>query len=173
VESLPSEFVIVGVIGLVLLGLVLLVKFGKQILTALLVIIGLVIMVVVAWALLQRPEISSKTGDTISDLADIARAVAPKSEPAARVYQAPAPSGGGNFVAGVLTALMIVALCAGGYCWARWKLAERGTPGNRRRRKPTQSGAPVVYIVERETDDDEGLTLEEWEEWPDGDLFQF
>lgn len=128
-EGIPSELVIVGGVGLVILAALVLVKWGKQILTALLVIAGVVIVGAIAWVMLQRPDVipeidTSGAGEAISDLADIARAVTPKSEPA------PQPTyttlGGGGFLAGVLTVLTLLSLGVGGYFWLRWKLAERG-----------------------------------------------
>jgi uncharacterized protein HemX len=113
--------------------------------------------------------IPDDTAETIGDLADIARVVAPRSEPA----PAPAPqpaytaprTGGGGFLAGALTVLVILALGAGGCFWLRWKLAERGLirrePTRRQqspRRPPTHqqqppwaqwewpSAPPVVYL---------------------------
>ncbi len=177
-QGIPSELVIVGGVGLVILAALILVKWGKQILTALVLVVGVVIVALIAWALLQQPGAlpdTSGASDTIGDLADIARVIAPRDEPAAQpVYQAPASSGG--FVSGLLVALVLVALGVGGYFWLRWKLAERGSlrPAALQRLHRPQ-GQPVIYVIEGQADDLGEYDLIPWEVdgWTDGDLFQF
>jgi hypothetical protein len=186
-EGIPSELAIVGGVGLALLAALILVKWGKQILTFLLVIAGVVVIVaLIGWALLQRPDvIPDDAAETISDVADIARVLKPepKSEPVPRpTYTAPAPSGGG-FCAGVFAALLIVALGVGGYFYTRWKLSERGLirrePASQKRqrpaRRPTQQQSPpwaqwewpdappVVYIDGY--DDDQGGGIPDPDVW--------
>jgi hypothetical protein len=154
-EGIPQELLIVGGAALAILAALILVKWGKQILTALLIVAGVAIVGLIGWALIQRPDvIPDDTAETIGDLADIARVVAPKSEPA----PAPAPqpaytaprAGGGGFWAGALMVLVILALGAGGYFFARWKLAERERGGLRpgpSRRRGTR-GQPIIYVIE-------------------------
>jgi hypothetical protein len=176
-EGIPSELVIVGGVGLVLLAAVIVVKFGKQIVTALLVIAGVVVVVLIGWALLQRPDlIPDGTQETISDVADIARVFKSEPEPALQpTYTAPAPSGGG-FCAGVFVALLIVALGVGGYFYARWKLAEQDSlrPESRQRRKTR--GQSIIYVIEGQADDLGKYDLIPWEEvdeWTEGEFLQF
>jgi hypothetical protein len=154
-EGIRQELLSVGGAALAILAALILVKWGKQILTALLIVAGVAIVGLIGWALIQRPDvIPDDTAETIGDLADIARVVAPKSEPA----PAPAPqpaytaprAGGGGFWAGALMVLVILALGAGGYFFARWKLAEREHSGLRpgpSQRRGTQ-GQPIIYVIE-------------------------
>jgi hypothetical protein len=176
-EGIPSELAIVGGVGLVLLAALILVKWGKQILTALLVIAGVVVIVaLIGWALLQRPDvIPDDTAETISDVADIARVLKPEPAPQPTYT---APRGGGGFVAGVLTVLVILSLGVGGYFFARWKLVERGRgslrPGPRQRRR-TQ-GQPIIYVIEGQADDLGEYGLIPWEEvdeWTENEFLLF
>jgi hypothetical protein len=179
-EGIPSELAIVGGVGLVLLAALVLVKWGKQILTFLLVIAGVVVVALIAWALLQRPDvIPDDTAETISDVADIARVLKPepKPEPAPQPTYA-APRGGGGFVAGALTVLVLLSLGVGGYFFARWKLAERERgnlrPGPGQRRK-TQ-GQPVIYVIEGQADDlgeYDSIPWEEVDEWTENEFLPF
>lgn len=160
-DAIPQEVLIVGGLGLVILAAVIVARWGKQILLFLFLAVGVVVLALIAWALLQRPDvIPSGATETIGDLADIARVLKPESEPQP-TYTAPASSGGG-FLAGVLVALVIVALGAGGYFFARWKLAERG--GLRRQRGKAGHGAPVVYVIQGQADDLGEYDLIPWQE---------
>jgi len=182
-EGIPSELVIVGGIGALILAALVLVKWGKQILTALLVVAGVVVVGLIAWALIQRPDvIPDDTAESVGDVADIVRFLTPKDEPAAPApaptYSTPAPSGGG-FVAGLLVALLILALGVAGYFGLRWKLAEWG--GKRRptarpgRPHSPQGQPPIIYVIEAD-DGDDLVDLWNWEgltEWTESDYFQF
>jgi hypothetical protein len=168
-DGIPSELAIAGVIGALLLAAVILIKFGKQILTALLVVAGIAVVGVIVWVVLSRPDvIPDDAASTISDVADIARVIAPKSEPEP-VYVAPAQGGGGGFIAGLLTAAVVAALGVGGYFYARWKLAERG----HRQRRPECQDAQVIYLVGGPDDDDiyDDDSLDWEDEWI-GEPFQ-
>lgn len=111
------------VIGAVIVLTVVIARMWRTLLKWALVIGGVVVLVVGAVTFLPSID-TGETGQAIGDLADIARAVAPKPEPEPApqpVYTTPS---GGGFVASVLTALVILALGVAGYFFARWKLAE-------------------------------------------------
>jgi len=179
-NGIPSEWLMAGGIVLILLAAWVIWKFGKQIMTFILVIAGLIVVGALAWALLQQPDVipddaaRAPIAETIDDLADIARVVAPPEERAAR--SAPIGTGGGGFVAGLLTAEVVAALGVGGYFYARWKFAERG--GQRMKRnqrirtdKWMDDGATMFYFIA----DENGEYNEDPVAWEDewiGDLFQ-
>jgi hypothetical protein len=177
-EGIPSELAIVGGVGLVLLAALVLVKWGKQILTFLLVIAGVVVIVaLIGWAVLQRPDvIPDDTAETISDVADIARVLKPESKPEPAPQPTYAAPSGGGFCAGVFAALLIVALGVGGYFYARWKLSERGSlrPEPRQRRKTQRQ--PIIYVIEGQADDLDEYDLIPWEEvdeWTENEFLPF
>jgi hypothetical protein len=175
-DAIPQELLIVGGLLLVGLAVVIVARYAKQILAFFLIVGGLLALGVIAWAMLQTPSTPASTpstegsgaGGALHDVADIARLFT-KAEPQPQpTYTAPASSGGG-FVAGLLVALLIVALGAGGYFWIRWRLAESGgiaqqlLPGNTRRKKRRKSDAPVIYVLQSPADDAE--TWEGLSEW--------
>jgi hypothetical protein len=182
-EGIPQEVLIVG--GLLLAGLAVYIvaRFAKQILAVLLVIGGVIIVGVIAWALIQKPDVipdTEEANDTLDDIADIARFLTPKDEPE-QASPSYSPQGGGRvgsgggFLAGVLTVLVILSLGAGGYFYVRWRLAEGQRMKARGRRsrgaRGWGDGAPVIYLVggpDDEYDDDPV----DWEDEWTGDLFQ-
>jgi hypothetical protein len=170
-DAIPQEVLIVGGIALLGLAVVVVARYAKRILLFLALVAGVVILGAIVWAWLQSSAASTEGGGTLHDLADIARVVTPKDQPApapAPTYTAPAPSGGG-FCAGVLVALLAGAVGVGGYFWIRWKLAEwRKRP--KRTRRDLQDRMPVVYIVPEQ--DFDALPLEELSEWDTNDYFQ-
>lgn len=175
-ENVPDGVLIFW--GLVLLGVVVLivVRYAKQILTFLLVAAGVVCAVIIAWVLFQQPgeiQSTSEAGGALHDLADIARVVAPRSEPAPAATTA---GGGGGFVAGVVVTLIMGSLAAGGYFFARWKLAEMGGIFQRAHKQPRGRGAPVIYVVqEGDAFDEMGepWALEDLVGWDENELLQF
>jgi hypothetical protein len=165
------------VVGVVVSLAVIIARVWRTLLKWVLIVGGVAVVVAIAWMLIQRPDvIPDDTQDTISDVADIARVFTPKDEPAAPVYQTPAPSGGG-FVAGLLVALLILALGAAGYFYARWQLV--GWGGLRSiPRKHRQQDQPVIYVIEGQANDlgeyePVPWDWEESEQWTEDDLFPF
>jgi hypothetical protein len=181
-EGIPQELVIVGGVLLVGLAVLLIARYAKQILLFLLVAGGVAVVVLIGWALIQKPGvIPEDTAETVGDVADIVRFLTPKDEPAAPApaptYSTPAPSGGG-FLSGLLAALLIVALCVAGYFGLRWKLAEWGgkrRATSRRELSGPQGQPPIVYVIE--ADDGDGLAdlwdLEGLTEWNEDELTLF
>jgi len=175
-DGIPSELIIGG--GLVLVGLAVYVvaRYAKQILLFLLLAGGVIIVGVIAWALIQRPDvIPDETEETIGDVADIVRFLTPRDEPeqALPSYSPQGGGSGGGFLAGVLTMLAILLLGAGGYFYVRWKLAEKVFPSSNpsRRRRGTQQ-QPVIYLVGGPDEDEYDDGSMDWEdEWTD-ELFQ-
>lgn len=173
-NNISPELLAVGGIGLAILVLLILVKFGKQILTVLLVVGGLIVvgLLVYGWTQIQKPDlIPSDTRDTVSDVADIARVLAPKDapvqQPSQPVYSAPAysaPTGTGWFCAGAMGTLLAIGGCVGAYIYVRLKILPQ---------KPKQArhpDIPVIYIVgDSDEYDDTPVGFEE--EWSSG-LFQ-
>jgi hypothetical protein len=182
-EGIPQEVVIVG--GVLLLGLavVIVARYAKQILAFFLIVGGLLLVGVIAWAMLQKPSTPASTegsgaGGALHDVADIARLFT-KSEPepsSAPTYSAPS---GGGFCTGVLVALLAGVMGVAGYFWIRWRLAENSSiaeqllPSNTRRKKrrKVQDPTPVVYVIQQGQDLD--ALPWELERWDENEFTQF
>jgi len=174
-ENIPSELVTIGGIALLILAAVILAKYGKQIVTLLLVLGGIALVLFVGIPLLGKID-TQGASETLDDAAAIARFLTPQEQaPAQPTYQPPQKAGGG-LLSGVLLTLCVGSLCVGGYFYARWKLAERGGPRAPHQHK--QQGQPIIYVIEGQADDLGEYDLAPWgwkegDQWIEGDLFQF
>ena len=172
-EHLPSGLILgAGVVAV--LAVVLLATFGRRILRLVLIGVGIALVIVIAWLLLDGaglPNLSG-AGDALGDAADIARVVRSQREPDPQPAVQPQPSGAAGFwngvCAGVLGLVILTLGGVAGWFWLRWKYGHREPKATIRR--PTRQRSrraetpPVVYIARDDTDDlaDLGAILEGW-----------
>lgn len=138
-KDLPIELYLVGGIAALLLVIFILVRFGKAIVKVVLVVAGLAVAGVFGLALLQQSNATRE---------------------AAKVAQITSTGQAGVSVGVVILAILVVLLAAvflglAGYCFLRWKLAERSGSWRRppvpflgRGARLPAGQEPLIYVVE-------------------------
>jgi hypothetical protein len=139
--------------GIGLLAVVIVVfKFGKQLLTLAIVLAVVVALAGIAWLVLQSGAVNS---ETIGDAADVVRALRPEPEP-----PEPTTPVWVYVCGGAAGTLVLAALVVAGVFWLRFRLERSGyrsLPRETRRARPDDRW-PILVI-----DGDGGMGWEEWE----------
>jgi hypothetical protein len=156
---------ILTLIGLAAVVIVVL-KFGRQLLTLAIVLAVIVVVAGLAWVLFQIADLD---GETLGDVAAVARVFRPAPEPEPKATTPAAV----YVCGGAIGTLALAALGAAGFFWLRWRLERAGysrrpqLPRQTARRSPRGGQWPVmVFDGEVDfgwSDDDLG-----WEEWGGG-----
>lgn len=168
-NNISPEIVVVGGIGLLILAAIILAKWGKQILTVLLVVAGLVVAgaLFYGWTQVQKPDlIPSDTRETVGDVADIARALKPNAQPEVQYVPQPTYNAGGGFgwfCAGALAVAFLGAVCFVAYLYVRFKLLPQKL-GQPKAKKQVQD-VPVIYITGDDDDDYDDAPITFDEQW--------
>lgn len=170
---MDNQLVAFGGLVLATIALVLIVRYSKQILRFLLVLLGAALLIGCAVIYLnQKAPVSipnvdmDEVGETVGDLADIARVLAPEKQPEP-VYPAPPPASNGwvSIASGLLFMLFGVLLCIaviGLYHTARQRLAQVNV---KRPVLPGNQYQPIIYMLAEPSDtlyEDTGVV--EWDD---------
>jgi hypothetical protein len=134
-SDISPEILTIAGVGLLILIAIFLVKFGKQILTIVLVLAAIAAVLYLGLPLLGRID-TAGANETLDDAAAIARFLTPAGRGESETRPRPSPGGfGAGFLTGLLTAV-------GGYFFIRWKLAERPRPRHTHHTAPPPTSPP-------------------------------
>jgi hypothetical protein len=153
---------ILTLIGLAAVVIVIL-RFGRQLLTLAIVLAVIVVLVGIGWALFQIADLD---GEALGDVATLARVLRPEPEPEP---QATTPAAV-YVCGGAIGTLALVALVVAGVFWLRWRLERSGygrrpmLPRRTTQRARRRDGWPIM-VIDGEVGmgwDNDGLGWEEW-----------